>query len=88
MGKTGGKEQIKINKKKLYKKWRSIDSNLYPKVYDFRKIEKKLSNLPVGPVGHLNKIASLTYIMGPTSMNSIICVFCLFVCLCVYVCIY
>ena len=45
MGKTkkggGGKEQIKIMKKKLYKKWRSIDSNLYPKVYDFRKIEKK-----------------------------------------------
>ena len=45
MGKTkkggGGKEQIKIMKKKLYKKWRSRDSNLYPKVYDFRKIEKK-----------------------------------------------
>ena len=45
MGKTkkggGGKEQIKIMKKKLYKKWRSRDSNLYPKVYDLRKREKK-----------------------------------------------
>ena len=51
-------------KKKLYKKWRSRDSNPHPKVYDFRKIEKKkLSNLPVVPAGHLIKIASLSYIM-------------------------
>ena len=28
-------------KKKLYKKWRSRDSNPHPKVYDLRKIEKK-----------------------------------------------
>ena len=45
MGKTKKegveKEQIKIMKKKLYKKWRSRDSNPHPKVYDFRKIEKK-----------------------------------------------
>ena len=76
-------------KKKLHKKWRSRDSNLYPKVYEFRKIEKKrLSNLPILPSGHLNKIASLSYILGPTSMNSTICVFCLFVCLWLYVCVY
>ena len=28
-------------KKKLYNKWLSRDSNPHPKVYDFRKIEKK-----------------------------------------------
>ena len=63
MGKTkkkkggGGKKQIKIMKKKLYKKWRSRDSNPHPKVYDFRKIEKKKqSNLPVVPAGHVNKL--------------------------------
>ena len=39
------------------------------------------------PAGHLNKIASLSYIMGPTSMNSTICVFCFFVCLCVCMCV-
>ena len=39
------------------------------------------------PAGQLYKFASLTYIIGPTSLNSTICVFCLFVCLCVYVCV-